>query len=86
VDKVLLMHPAVREAASFGVPDAYRGEVLHARVVLDYPVGVEDILTRCRIDLAKHKVPVSMFVVEAVAKTAVDKIDKAALKQAASGP
>jgi long-chain acyl-CoA synthetase len=86
VDDVLLMHPAVREAASFGVPDGYRGEVLHAVVVLHCAVAVEDILVHCRANLAKYKVPVLVGVVESIPKTAVGKVDKMALRQAASGP
>jgi long-chain acyl-CoA synthetase len=81
VDDVLMLHPAVAEAASFGVPDTYRGEVLHARVVLRRPAAVEDILTHCRGNLAKYKVPVSLTVVEAIPKTSVGKIDKAALRR-----
>jgi predicted nucleotidyltransferase len=67
-------------------PDAYRGEVLHARVVLHRPVAAEDILVHCRANLAKYKVPVLVEVVESIPKTAVGKIDKVALRQAASGP
>jgi long-chain acyl-CoA synthetase len=88
VDEVLLLHPAVQEAAAFGVPDAYRGEVLHAQVVLRLAAAVEagDILAHCRMNLAKYKVPVSLAVVDTIPKTAVGKIDKAALKQAAGNP
>jgi long-chain acyl-CoA synthetase len=86
VDEVLLMHPAVQEAASFGIPDPYRGEVLHAHIVLRHLATVDDILVHCRTNLAKYKVPVSIVVVERIPKTAVGKIDKAALRRATSGP
>lgn len=81
VDEVLLMHPAVREAACFGVSDPYRGEVLHARVVLNYPFAIEDILTHCRTNLAKYKVPASLLAVDTIPKTPIGKIDKAALRR-----
>ena len=81
VDDVLLMHPAVQEAASFGVPDAYRGEVLHAHVVLRHPATIDDILAHCRTNLARYKVPASLTVVDVIPKTAVGKIDKGALKR-----
>ncbi|WP_428486353.1 AMP-binding protein [Rhodopila sp.] len=81
VDEVLLMHPAVQEAASFGVPDAYRGEVLHAHVVLRHPIPTDELLGHCRTNLARYKVPVVLSVVAAIPKTTVGKIDKAALKR-----
>jgi long-chain acyl-CoA synthetase len=86
VDEVLLMHPSVLEAAAFGVPDAYRGEVLHARIVVREPIAVEEITAHCRANLAKYKVPVSIVAVPAIRKTTVGKIDKAALRRSASGP
>jgi long-chain acyl-CoA synthetase len=86
VDDVLLMHPAVQEAASFGVPDAYRGEVLHAHVVPRQPIEVDGLLAHCRQNLARYKVPVSITIVAAIPRTTVGKIDKLALRQAASGP
>ena len=85
VDDVLLMHPAVREAAAFGVPDPYRGEVLRAHVVLRTAVTAEDLLAHCRTNLARYKVPVAIMVVAAIPKTAVGKIDKLALKQGTTG-
>ena len=86
VEDVLLMHPDVQEAAAFGLPDAYRGEVLHSRVVLREAVEAEDLLAHCRRNLAPYKVPVDVLVVEVMPKTAVGKIDKAALRQGAVGP
>ena len=85
VDDVLLMHPAVREAAAFGVPDPYRGEVLHAHVVPREAVTVEDLLAHCQTNLARYKVPVVIMVVAGIPKTAVGKIDKAALKRGTAG-
>jgi long-chain acyl-CoA synthetase len=86
IDDVLLMHPAVQEAASFGVPDAYRGEVLHAQIVPRQPGNADDLLAHCRENLARYKVPVSITIVAAIPKTPVGKIDKVALRQPASGP
>jgi long-chain acyl-CoA synthetase len=84
IDDVLLTHPAVQESASFGVPDTYRGEVLHAHVVLRHPAAIDDILAHCRTNLARYKVPASLTVVDAIPKTPVGKIDKAALKRGQS--
>lgn len=82
VDDVLLLHPAVREAATFGVPDAYRGELVVSHVVATH-VSVEDLLEHCRANLAKYKVPARLQLVEALPKTSVGKIDKKALRTGA---
>jgi long-chain acyl-CoA synthetase len=84
VDDVLLLHQAVQEAAAFGVPDAYRGEVVHAHVVLLGEATVDDLLVHCRANLAAYKIPVSLRIVAAIPKTRIGKIDKAALKRAAA--
>lgn len=81
VDDVLLMHPSVQEAASFGVPDAYRGEVLHACVMVRSAVSVDDLLAHCRVNLAKYKVPTVLRLVDAIPKTGVGKIDKVTLRR-----
>ncbi len=83
VEDVLLLHPAVREAACFGVPDAYRGEVVHARIVLRAPIEIEQVLAHCRANLAKYKVPAELSAVDAIPKTVVGKIDKVALRRGA---
>ncbi len=80
VEDVLLMHPAVTEAAVFGVPDAYRGEVPHGVVVARSAVAIDELAAHCRANLAAYKVPVSLRVVPAIPKTPVGKIDKTALR------
>lgn len=57
VEQALYRHPAVREAAVFGVPDAHWGEAVHAVVVADRPVTVEELLAHCRAELAAYQVP-----------------------------
>ena len=87
IDEVLYAHPRVLEAAAVGVPDDYRGEVLHAYVVPG-PGGApeaEDIIEYCRQNLAKYKVPAKLTVTDALPKTATNKIDKRALRRLAIG-
>jgi long-chain acyl-CoA synthetase len=86
VDDVLLTHPAVHEAATFGVPDSYRGEIVRSHVVLRAGTSatVDDLLAHCRANLAKYKVPAALAVVDALPKTSVGKIDKKALRAALS--
>ena len=83
VDDVLLMHPAVHEAATIGAPDAYRGEVVRSFVVLrpGASAGVEELLAHCARHLARYKAPVSIALLEALPKTTVNKIDKKALRE-----
>ena len=82
VDDVLFMHPAVIDAASVGLPDDYRGEVLRSFVVLRPGVstGVEELLAHCAKNLARYKVPVSIDVLDALPKTTINKTDRQALR------
>jgi acyl-CoA synthetase (AMP-forming)/AMP-acid ligase II len=57
VEDVLYRHPAVLEAAVFGVPDPMWGEAVHAVVVPRQPVDVDQLLTHCRAAIAAYKVP-----------------------------
>jgi long-chain acyl-CoA synthetase len=61
VEEVLYAHPAVQMAAVVGVPDAYRGEVVKACVVLKEEhrrlVSDQELLAFCRERLTAYKVP-----------------------------
>jgi acyl-CoA synthetase (AMP-forming)/AMP-acid ligase II len=59
VEAVLYSHPAVREAAVFGIPDAQWGELVAACVVLEpgHLLGAEDLIAYCRRSLANYKAP-----------------------------
>jgi long-chain acyl-CoA synthetase len=57
VEDVLYRHPAVREAAVFGVPDPRWGEAVHAVVVPRSPVTEEELIAHCREAIAGYKVP-----------------------------
>jgi long-chain acyl-CoA synthetase len=82
VEEALCAHPQVREAAVVGVPDAYRGEALVATVVAAPGAAVdgEALLAWLAGRLVRYKVPQSIRVVEALPKTGVGKVDKAALR------
>ena len=83
IDEILFAHPNVVEAAAVGIPDSYRGEVIHAFVVLeDCTTNTIDELTEfCEGQLAKYKVPSVFHVVEELLKTTVGKIDKVGLRK-----
>ena len=59
VEAVIYGHPAVREAAVFGVPDSQWGELVMACVVLkpDASLTADDLVAFCRRSLASYKVP-----------------------------
>jgi long-chain acyl-CoA synthetase len=59
VEAVIYKHPAVREVAVFGIPDAKWGELVMACVVLKpgMALGVNDLTAHCRQFLANYKIP-----------------------------
>ncbi|MGH7529961.1 MAG: long-chain-fatty-acid--CoA ligase [Gemmatimonadales bacterium] len=59
VDRVLMSHPAVLEAATIGVPDPARGETVKSFIVLrpGMRATAEEIVAHCREGLAAYKVP-----------------------------
>jgi long-chain acyl-CoA synthetase len=59
VEAVIYAHPAVREAAVFGIPDLQWGELVMACVVLKpgKTLTVDDLITHCRRTLANYKIP-----------------------------
>ena len=87
IEEVLHKHPAVKEAAVVGMPDALRGETIKAFIVVQAGVAVEEqeIKQFCRQHLARFKLPQSVETVDALPKTRTGKVDKNALKQAPAG-
>jgi len=59
VEAVLYEHPAVREAAVFGIPDRKWGELVMACIVLKPGkcVSTNDLIAHCRQSLANYKIP-----------------------------
>jgi acyl-CoA synthetase (AMP-forming)/AMP-acid ligase II len=76
IDEVLLTHPAVAEAVTFGVPDEKYGEEVAAAVVLRHAATSEEILAYCRDRLAAFKVPKTLYITEQIPRTATGKIQR----------
>lgn len=76
VEEILYEHPSIREAVVFGIPDAYRSEVVTAVVVLKEPntLSAEELLHYCRERLTPYKIPRHIHFREELPKTSVGKI------------
>ena len=83
VENVLSRHPAVAQAAVFGLPDAHWGEVVHAVVALhagEVP-DAPDLIDFVRGQLAHYKAPRDISVwPEALPLLPTNKLDKARLR------
>ena len=82
IDKVLLTHPAVAEAVTFGFPHPQLGEEVAAAVCLHEPRSEEEILAYCREHLAEFKCPKKLYIVERIPQTATGKIRRGAVAAA----
>jgi long-chain acyl-CoA synthetase len=85
VEAALLSHPAVGDAAVFGIPDADWGEQVKAVVepVADAaasPALAEDLLAHCATHLAKYKCPRSIDFTEAMPRDPNGKLYKRRLR------
>jgi acyl-CoA synthetase (AMP-forming)/AMP-acid ligase II len=83
VEEVLYTHPAVMEAAVFGLPDPRWSEAVHAAVVLKpgQAATAADLQAHCRQHLAAHKAPKQVHFLSQLPRTRFGKFDKAALRQ-----
>ncbi len=72
VESALADHPALREVAVIGIPDAQWGEIVCAAAVLHEgaQVTLEDLRAHVEGKLASYKVPRRLEIVEAIPRTA----------------
>jgi HIP---CoA ligase len=87
VERVLLEHDAVAQAAVIGLPDARMGEV-PAAFVVPMPGAVIDVASLVVYlgqRLAKFKVPRTVWLVDALPVNAAGKVAKAELRSDAAG-
>eukprot|EP01121_Diplochlamys_sp_Union-15-3_P019866 TRINITY_DN7588_c0_g2_i2.p1 TRINITY_DN7588_c0_g2~~TRINITY_DN7588_c0_g2_i2.p1 ORF type:complete len:204 (-),score=47.73 TRINITY_DN7588_c0_g2_i2:63-674(-) len=83
IDGVLLSHPDVAEAVTFGVPDEKYGEDVNAAVVPKEgrDLKEQDIKDFVKSKLAEFKVPRKVFIVTEFPKTATGKIQRRIVAQ-----
>jgi long-chain acyl-CoA synthetase len=86
VENAVYLHPAVAEAAVFGIPHENFGETVHAEVVLKPGASLtaEELIEHCRAHIAGYKLPRSVAVrmpEEPLPKSGAGKILKRALRE-----
>jgi acyl-CoA synthetase (AMP-forming)/AMP-acid ligase II len=84
LETVLCDHPAVLEAAVFGVPHDRWGEAPHAVVCVADPTAVtaEELVERCRARLGSYKKPVAVTITtEPLPKSVVGKLQRKVLRE-----
>lgn len=85
VERVLVTHPAVADAAVVGVPDSRRDERIVAYVLpaSGAALDVEEVRAFCGRSLARFKVPHEVHVVDDMPRTSIGKIRKNELRDKA---
>jgi acetyl-CoA synthetase/medium-chain acyl-CoA synthetase len=86
VESALIEHPAVMEAAVVGKPDAERGQIVKAYLILapgweESDALVEDLKAHCRRVTAPYKYPREIEFVSDLPKTISGKIRRVELRQ-----
>jgi 2-aminobenzoate-CoA ligase len=89
VEASLLSHPAVSECGVVGAPDAERGMVVRAYVVLKPDLTGDAALVRAlqdhvKADIAPYKYPRSVVFVNALPRTGTGKLQRFTLRQQAA--
>lgn len=85
VERILLEHPGVLEAAVLGHRGADNEEVVIAFVVAGGTVPVGELLAHCRTRLTPHKVPRQIHFLGQLPRNTAGKIDKLALARGLAG-
>jgi acetyl-CoA synthetase len=88
VESALLLHPAVAEAAVVGVPDALRGHIVKAYVVLKagrapYPGLEDELVDVVKTHVGRHQYPRAIELLDDLPKTETGKIQRFLLRQRA---
>jgi len=83
IDRVLIGHPSILEAATIGVPDAKRGETVKSFVVVrpGVTLTLEEVAAYARENLAPYKVPRMIEFRDALPRSSVLKILRRELRE-----
>jgi acyl-coenzyme A synthetase/AMP-(fatty) acid ligase len=80
VERILMLHSDVLEAAVLGLPSARLGEEVGAFVVVANPVDARVLYFLCHKHLAPYKVPTRIEFVDALPRNSSGKVQKALLR------
>jgi acyl-CoA synthetase (AMP-forming)/AMP-acid ligase II len=81
VETVLHGHPAVKDCAVFGIPDASTGEAIVAAVEVTEPVGATDLIEYVGQRLASYKRPSRVVFVTDIPRLPSGKVLRRVLKE-----
>jgi acetyl-CoA synthetase len=83
VERALLAHPDVSEAAVIGIPDELRGQIVKAVVVAerDGEDFVSELQAQVRRELSPHEYPREIVFAESLPKTPNGKVDRRTLRR-----
>ncbi len=83
IDEVLLSHPKVLDAASFGEPDAMYGEIVEAAVILrpGMQATEAELEDYCRTRLSAFEVPEKIYIVADFPRTPKGSVNRHALAE-----
>jgi acyl-CoA synthetase (AMP-forming)/AMP-acid ligase II len=76
VEEVLLSHPAVADAACFGIPDEKYGEEIAAAVALHTQASERELINHCRERLIRFKIPKAVYVLDSIPRTTTGKLQR----------
>ncbi|CCK72931.1 Pcs60p KNAG_0M00780 [Huiozyma naganishii CBS 8797] len=87
LDSVMLSHPQVEEAVSFGVADDMYGQVVQAAVVLKpgAQLNYQQLCQYMEDKLASFKIPTKVYFVDKLPKTATGKIQRRIIAETFAG-
>ena len=83
IDEVLILHPKILEAATIGIPDDYRGEIIKAFISprKGETLPEKELTKYCAENLIKYKIPTIFEFAHDLPKNPLGKTDKRRLKE-----